>query len=189
MRFFLYLPSSEDDAKQTKQHPICQAICKEFSIQDDDIVIERIYAQQSISCQRLLKMLVAEKMHQGDTLVLTDLSSIGRDVASILDVLFFCFLKDINILCYHTYTRIEPAAESCMSFLITLQKRIDFHNLKSTRGKHRQMKKPLGRKEGSKHKSDIIRLKVAGYAQSKTAKILGISLSTVKRHWKNGVIG
>ena len=39
-------------------------------------------------------------------------------------------------------------------------------------------KKILGRPEGSKH-----------YSQSKVAKILGISISTVKRHWDNGIFG
>ncbi|EBO9672729.1 sigma-70 family RNA polymerase sigma factor [Salmonella enterica subsp. enterica] len=62
-------------------------------------------------------------------------------------------------------------------------------NLKSTRSKHRTLKKPLGRKEGSKHRMNIYTLKLKGYKQAQVARHLNISLSTVKRHWSNGIIG
>ncbi|UAH77228.1 winged helix-turn-helix domain-containing protein [Salmonella enterica subsp. enterica serovar Typhimurium] len=51
------------------------------------------------------------------------------------------------------------------------------------------VKKKLGRKEGSKYRRDITILKKGRFTQSEIAKKLGISLSTVKRHWNNGIIG
>ena len=47
----------------------------------------------------------------------------------------------------------------------------------------------LGRPEGSKYSHLIQSEKAKHYSQSKVAKILGISISTVKRHWDNGIFG
>nr|WP_071602233.1 LuxR C-terminal-related transcriptional regulator [Cronobacter dublinensis] len=50
------------------------------------------------------------------------------------------------------------------------------------------MKKALGRKKGSKHEMEILKHKLKGQTQIQTAKILGISISTVKRHWKTHLL-
>ncbi len=50
-------------------------------------------------------------------------------------------------------------------------------------------KKMHGRPEGSKYFLMIQNEKKKRYSQSKVAKILGISISTVKRHWNNGIFG
>jgi len=47
----------------------------------------------------------------------------------------------------------------------------------------------LGRPEGSKHYDNIQIVKKRGYTQSQTARILGVSISTVKRNWRQGIIG
>ncbi|MFM1272654.1 helix-turn-helix domain-containing protein [Yersinia enterocolitica] len=46
----------------------------------------------------------------------------------------------------------------------------------------------LGRPEGSRHHDNIQILKKRGYTQSQTARILGVSISTVKRNWRQGII-
>ncbi|AUV25346.1 sigma-70 family RNA polymerase sigma factor [Yersinia enterocolitica] len=50
-------------------------------------------------------------------------------------------------------------------------------------------KKIQGRPEGSKYFPLIQNEKAKHYSQSKVAKILGISISTVKRYWDNGIFG
>ncbi|EBX2067712.1 recombinase family protein [Salmonella enterica subsp. enterica serovar Java] len=187
MRSFLYLVSTEND--DSRLPPACKAICTEFSILPDNVVVEFIDNLRPLSDQRLLDALLTDKMNKGDLLVVTNLSSLGRNVEDIEKALFFCFRKEINIYCYHSYTRIEPTAESCISFLIAAQTKVDIQNIKSTRSKHRTIKKPLGRREGSKYKTDILKLKAAGYKQSQVARILSISTSTVKRHWSTKIIG
>ncbi|AHF76146.1 DNA-binding protein [Sodalis praecaptivus] len=190
MVFHFYLNCADTEAASNiKQHVTFKEICKEFSIPPDNVVIEIVNEQQPVSHQRLLHELVNHKANKGDTIILTGLSSLGRNVEDILDILFFCFKKDINIYCYHPHTRIEPSSESCMSFLISVQTGVDIQNIKSSRSKHRRIKKPLGRKEGSHHKLSIYTLKLKGYKQSEVARELGVSISTVKRHWSNGIIG
>ncbi|WP_074172182.1 transcriptional regulator [Enterobacter cloacae] len=49
--------------------------------------------------------------------------------------------------------------------------------------------KILGRPEGSKYFVLIQNEKKKRLSQSKVAKTLGISLSTVKRYWANGIFG
>lgn len=184
VKFFHYqLCQDAQEASTTKKHPTFLEIIKEFAIPVENVAIEIAGANR-----RILKELINE-MGKGDTLILTDLNNLGENINDMLNTLFSCFIKDINIYCYHPYSRIEPSAESCMSFLISVQTQVDIQNLKSTRSKHRTLKKPLGRKEGSKHKLSIYTLKLKGYKQSQIAQQLGISLSTVKRHWSNGIIG
>ncbi|AYM91578.1 recombinase family protein [Serratia sp. 3ACOL1] len=190
MVFHFYLACSDTKAaSHIRQDVTFKEICKEFPISPDNVVIEIVDEKQSVLHQRLLKELINQKANKGDTIILNGLSSLGRNVEDILDILFFCFKKDINIYCHHPYTRIEPSVESCMSFLISVQTGVDIQNLKSSRSKHRRIKKPLGRKEGSQHKLSIYTLKLKGYKQSEVARELGVSLSTVKRHWNNEIFG
>ncbi|EBO9651280.1 recombinase family protein [Salmonella enterica subsp. enterica serovar Berlin] len=184
MKFYPYhLCKSSQEAKDIKKHPVYLAINKEFSIPEENVAIEIDGAHR-----RILKELIND-IGKGDTIILTDLNSLGENIDDVQNTLFSCFKKDINVYCYHPYSRIEPSAESCMSFLISVQTRVDIQNLKSTRSKYRTLKKPLGRKEGSKYKLSIYTLKLKGYKQSQIAQQLGISLSTVKRHWSNRIIG
>lgn len=184
VRFFHYqLCQDAQEARAIKKHPTFLEINKEFAIPEENVAIEIVGANR-----RILKEFI-NVMGKGDTLILTDLNSLGENINDMLNTLFSCFIKDINIYCYHPYSRIEPSAECCISFLISVQTQVDIQNLKSTRSKHRTLKKPLGRKEGSKHNLAIYRLKLKGYKQAKVARELGISLSTVKRHWSNGIIG
>ncbi|EOG2870645.1 recombinase family protein [Salmonella enterica] len=183
MKFFHYqLCQNAQEASAIKKHPTFLEIIKEFAIPEENVAIEIAGANR-----RILELI--NEMGRGDTLILTDLNNLGGTINDMLNTLFSCFIKDINIYCYHPYSRIEPSAESCMSFLISVQTLIDIQNLKATRSKHRTLKKPLGRKEGSKHKLSIYTLKLKGYKQAQVAKLLNISLSTVKRHWSNGIIG
>lgn len=190
MHCHLYLKSLDARGiNDIKNHAAYQAICDRFAVSPDDVVIEIVDDQKPLSEQRLLKELVTHKINRNDTLIIPHLSCLGRNVEDIEEALFFCFRKEINIYCYHSYTRIEPTAESCISFLIAVQTSIDIHNLKSTRSKYRGMKNTLGRKEGSRYKADIVKLKTNGYKQTDVARLLRISISTVKRHWNTTIIG
>lgn len=190
MRTFLYnMCTTEQQVHPTRHHHTLNEICRMFNIPSEHVVIEQVDVKEAVSKQRLLKQLIYREMNRQDTLVIPDLSCLGRTAEDIQEILFFCLQKDIFIYSYHPDSRIEPSAESCVSFLIARQNTIDIHNLKSTKSRYRHVKKPLGRKEGSKYRNDITKLKSARYSQAETAKKLGISLSTVKRHWSNGIIG
>ncbi|HCT3928163.1 TPA: recombinase family protein [Citrobacter koseri] len=190
MRSFLYCTICPGEQQEfVAEHHTFIEICKAFHIPHEQVVIEQVDTEEAVTKQRLLRQLINYEMNRQDTLVILDLSCLGRTVADLQETLFFCLQKDIFIYSYHPDSRIEPSAESCVSFLIARQNTIDIHNLKSTKSRYRHVKKPLGRKEGSKYRNDITKLKSAGYSQAETAKKLGISLSTVKRHWNNGIIG
>ncbi|HED2544473.1 TPA: recombinase family protein, partial [Raoultella planticola] len=116
MNFFHYqLCKNSQEAREIKKHPTYLEINKEFAISEGNVAIEIAGYER-----RILKELI-NKIGKGDTLVLTDLNSLGDTIDDVLDTLFSCFKKDINIYCYHPYSRIEPSAESCMSFLISVQ--------------------------------------------------------------------
>ncbi|BEN17842.1 hypothetical protein SMKC004_36370 [Serratia marcescens] len=189
MRSFFYTMCIGGQQEHVAVHHQLLEICKRFHILPEHIVIEQVDVKQAVSKQRLLRQLINHEMNRQDTLVIPDLSCLGRTVEDLEEILFFCLQKDIFIYSYHPASRIEPSAESCVSFLIARQDTIDIHNLKSTKSRYRHIKKKLGRKEGSNYRSDIAKLKSGRFTQAETAKKLGISLSTVKRHWNNGIIG
>lgn len=172
--------------RQTQEY---QAICDDFSINTDNVVIEIANEQQSFSHRRLLKELINHKMNRGDTLVLPSLTYLGRDTSGIQESLSFCTQKAIDVCFYLPCTNIEPISENELSVLISIQTLTDIKKIKLSRGRYRNITKQLGRKEGSKYYDDIQIARIKGYTQSQTAKQLGVSTSTVKRHWSNGIIG
>lgn len=189
MRSFFYTMCCAGQQESIADHHLLTEIFQKFNILPEHVVIEQVDVKESVLRQRLLRQLINYEMNRQDTLVIPDLSCLGRTVDDLQEILFFCLQKDILIYSYHPDSRIEPSAECCVSFLIARQNTIDIHNLKSTKSRYRHVKKPLGRKEGSKYRNDITKLKSARYTQAETAKKLGISLATVKRHWNNGIIG
>ena len=189
MRSFFYAICSSEQQESITDHHSLAEICQKFNILPEHVVIEQVDIKEVVSEQRLLRQLIHHEMNRQDTLVIPDLSCLGRTVEDLQNILFFCLQKEMFIYSYHPASRIEPSAESCLSFLIARQDTIDIHNLKSTKSRYRHVKKKLGRKEGSKYRRDITILKKGGFTQAEIAKKLSISLSTVKRHWNNGIIG
>lgn len=189
MRSFFYTIFSGGQKESILDHHSLIEICHKFNIPPQHVVIEQVDIKEVVSKQRLLRQLIHHEMNRQDTLVIPDLSCLGRTVEDLQNILFFCLQKEIFIYSYHPASRIEPSAESCLSFLIARQDTIDIHNLQSTKSRYRHVKKKLGRKEGSKYRRDITILKKGRFTQAEIAKKLGISLSTVKRHWNNGIIG
>lgn len=189
MRSFFYTMCSAGQQESIADHHLLTEISQKFKILPEHVVIEQIDVKEAVLKQRLLRQLINHEMNRQDTLVIPDLSCLGRTVDDLQKILFFCLQKEIFIYSYHPASRIEPSAESCVSFLIARQDTIDIHNLKSTKSRYRHVKNKLGRKEGSKYRIDITKLKLGRFTQAEAAMKLGISLSTVKRHWNNGVIG
>lgn len=145
MRSFLYCTICPGEQQEfVAEHHTFIEICKAFHIPHEQVVIEQVDTEEAVTKQRLLRQLINYEMNRQDTLVILDLSCLGRTVADLQETLFFCLQKDIFIYSYHPDSRIEPSAESCVSFLIARQNTIDIHNLKSTKSRYRHVKKPLG---------------------------------------------
>jgi uncharacterized protein YrrD len=67
MVFHLYLTcQNAQTASNIRQHVTFQEICKKFPISSDNVVIEIVDEQQSVSHQRLLKELINKKANKGD---------------------------------------------------------------------------------------------------------------------------
>lgn len=185
--YFFFCDSQEAGLlRQTQEY---QAICDDFSINTDNVVIEIANEQQSSSQRRLFKELINQKMNRGDTLVLPSLTYLGRDTSGMQESLFFCAKKEIDVYFYLPFTSIKPKNENGSPILISVQTLTNIKKIKLSRDRYRKITKPLGRKEGSKHYKDIQTARLKGYTQSQTAKQLEVSISTVKRNWSSGIIG
>lgn len=137
--FTPYAVANSKKALQIITHLLRYA--KKFNILPEHVVIEQVDIKEVVSEQRLLRQLIHHEMNRQDTLVIPDLSCLGRTVEDLQNILFFCLQKEMFIYSYHPASRIEPSAESCLSFLIARQDTIDIHNLKSTKSRYRHVKK------------------------------------------------
>lgn len=86
-----------------------------FNILPEHVVIEQVDIKEVVSEQRLLRQLIHHEMNRQDTLVIPDLSCLGRTVEDLQNILFLPS-KEMFIYSYHPASRIEPSAESCLSF-------------------------------------------------------------------------
>lgn len=118
MRSFCYTICSSEQQESIADHHSLAEICQKFNILPEHVVIEQVDIKEVVSEQRLLRQLIHHEMNRQDTLVIPDLNCLGRTVEDLQNILFFCLQKEIFIYSYHPASRIEPSAESCLSFLI-----------------------------------------------------------------------
>lgn len=64
-----------------------------FNILPEHVVIEQVDIKEVVSEQRLLRQLIHHEMNRQDTLVIPDLSCLGRTVEDLQNILFFCLQK------------------------------------------------------------------------------------------------
>ncbi|WP_448512220.1 hypothetical protein [Photorhabdus laumondii] len=148
-----------------------------------------IDSQLSPDTSDVLKQLINRDMSKGDDLVILDLNSLGRNSGMIQENIIRCAKKSICIHCYFPQKKLTPTADGYIFTLPLPKIQNECRRMNLAALKTRNITNPLGRKEGSKYRIKIEAAKRSGLTQSQTAKKLEISLSTVKRHWSNGIIG
>lgn len=187
MAYFLYHKCKDlGEAEGVRSKEVVEEIRKALLISSGKTIIDR---QLSSDSPDVLKQLINRDMSKGDDLVILDLNSLGNSAEIIQERIIRCARKSIRIHCYFPQKKLTPTADGYFLALILpmIYDKCRRANLSAL--KTRNITKPLGRREGSKHRDRIELAKRRGLTQSQTAKLLEISISTVKRNWNNGIIG
>ncbi|WP_238598070.1 hypothetical protein [Enterobacter hormaechei] len=137
----------------------------------------------------VLKKLINRDMRKGDDLIILDLNSLGSNAEMIQESIIRCAMKSIRIHCYFAQKKLTPTADGYIFTLLLPKIQNECRRMSLASLKTRNIIKPLGRREGSQYRERIELAKRRGLTQSQTAKLLRISISTVKRNWNRGIIG
>lgn len=185
-RLFGYGRVSTEDQTTAQQLMVIQAA-------GYDVIPERFVTDENISggvvaMQRpAFQNLVANKLENGDTLVISKLDRLGRDNIDLQTTIKALSAKGIKVIILDLPC---PDLSSSQGKLM-LQMFAAFaefeKNRISERTKEALAKKKLDGVILGRPKADISKiatLKAGGMSQSQVAKELNLSISTVKRNWK-----
>lgn len=184
--FFYHKCKDSGEVKEFRNKDEVDEIRKALLISSGRTIIDK---QLSSDTPDVLKHLINRDMSKGDDLVILDLNSLGGSAEMIQEKIILCARKSIRIHCYFPQKKLTSTADGYFLALILPMIHDKCRRANLAALKTRNITKPLGRREGSKHRDHIELAKRRGLTQSQTAKLLEISISTVKRNWNNGIIG
>lgn len=188
-RSFLYARVSTSDQRTANQE--LEAKTAGFAIEAhrtfSDVVSGSVPASQRPVFQKLL-----ERMEPGDVLIVTKLDRLGRNALDVRSTVEMLAAREIRVHCLALggVDLTSPAGKMTMQVLSAVAEfERDLLIERTLAGLARA--KVVGRVLGRpvKVSSTLIgELKRAGLSQSVVAQKLGVSLSTVKRKWKDQVV-
>lgn len=187
MTCFLYHKCNDaKEAEGLESNAEVLKIRKALLISSGKTIIDR---QLSSDTSNVLKQLINRDMSKGDDLVILDLNSLGSNAEMIEESIIRCANKSIRIHCYFAQNKLTPTADGYIFTLLLPKIQNECRRMSLAELKTRNVIKPLGRREGSQNRERIELAKRRGLTQSQTAKLLRVSISTVKRNWNSGIIG
>lgn len=184
--FFYHLYRNVEEVEDQSLKSEIEEVRKNLSISSGRTLID---SQRSPNKSDLLEILINRGMVRGDDLIVLDLNCLGSNVEMIQENIIRCAKKAIRIHCYFPQKKLTTANGGYILTLLLPMIQNECRRMNLAAFKTRNITKPLGRREGSKHYNNIQKAKFRGLTQSQTAKYLRVSISTVKRHWNSGIIG
>ncbi|ETS32961.1 hypothetical protein BB987_07035 [Photorhabdus temperata] len=158
---YFYCANSQE-AEELPQQSEYRDMRKALSIKAHHIMVEVADAQQPLSERPLLKDLINRYMNRGDTLVLPGLNSLGNSAEDIQKNMLRCARKSIHIHCCYPHKKLISTADGYIFTVILTQIQHECRKMNLAALKTRNITKPLGRREGSKHYNDIQTVKFRG---------------------------
>lgn len=186
MRTFAYCRVST--AEQNGKNQILTIRNAGYNIEDNRVISETVSGTSKAMARDKFKNLVEHKMEDGDRLVVLKLDRLGRDNIDIQTTVELLISKGIKIICLDLPISDLSSSEG----KLMLQMFGAFAEFERNRIRERTMEGlnrardggvVLGRPIATSTTKDVQGCKDNGLSQSKTAKQLGISIATVKRHW------
>ena len=186
MRTFIYARVSTVD--QTNANQVLAIANKGYEVPECRIVEEIVSGSVLARDRAGLSQLISVRMESGDRLIVLKLDRLGRDMIDIMTTLQTMQDRGIKVISLDLgeIDLTSPAGKlqiQIMSALAEFERsRIRERTLEGL-ARARAEGKQLGRPKAVGTHRDVQELKAEGLSQSKTAARLGLSLSTVKRHW------
>lgn len=185
-RVFAYGRVSTDEQTTSQQLTAIQAAG--YEIQEQRWIVDEGVSGGVLAMERpAFSNLMENKLEAGDTLVISKLDRLGRDVRDVLSVVDLCAEKGIKLHLLDLPASDLTAPEGRM-ILTVIGAFAEFEKAKireRTKAKLNQLKSEGVRLGRPKADTGLIqRLKGEGLSQSQVVAQTGLSLSTVKRNWK-----
>ncbi|AKE93347.1 recombinase family protein [Cronobacter sakazakii] len=189
MRAFIYCRVSTRE--QDTQNQVLAIERAGYTVPESRVISEDISGSVQAMQRPKFRAMVEHKLEAGDQLVVLKLDRLGRDnidVQQTIDMLLERGVKVVSLdLPAHDLTSSEGTLIRHMfgAFAEFERNRIRERTLDGLeKAKVNGVK--LGRKEATDTTQKVQELRSEGLSQSKVAKRLGVSVSTVKRHWNKG---
>lgn len=185
-RIFAYCRVSTNE--QSTENQLHAIRSEGYEINDDRAIHEIISGKISAKDRPEFHKLIEYRMEHGDTLVITDIDRMGRDLIDIHNTIEHILEMGIKlvILSLPVSDLTKPEAMLILNmFSVFSQYERDkiSKRTKNALGRLKAQGKKLGRPVAVNTTTNVQEQKAKGLSQSKTAKVLGVSLPTVKRHW------
>lgn len=188
MRTFAYCRVSTTE--QTTNNQIQEIRKRGYDIPDTRVVSETVSGGVQAMKRTEFKMLVEHKLEAGDTLVVLKLDRLGRDNIDVQQTITMLMDKGIKVVSLDLPVSDLISAEG----KLMLQLFSAFSEFEKNRIRERTQEglqraknegKVLGRPVAISTTNNVQKAKQSGLSQNQVSKQLGVSLSTVKRHWNS----
>lgn len=188
MRTFAYCRVSTYE--QTTSNQILEIKQRGYEIEDDCVVSETVSGGVEAMKRPHFSNMVNYSLKKGDRLIVLKLDRLGRDNIDVQTTIKMLTEKGVQVVSLDLpVTDLQSDTGKLMLQLIA-----SFAEFEKSRIKERTQEglarakaegKKLGRPEAIETTKTVQECKAQGHSQSKTAELTGLSIATVKRHWKS----
>ena len=197
MKTIAYLRVSKDSQDVKNQRLAIHDFAQKEGITVDDFM-EAVVSSRRSTKERKIDELLA-KLEEGDTLIVSELSRMGRSVGEIITMVDELVRKKIRFIAIKEGIRLNGVQDMATKVTVTLfglfaeiERDLISQRTKEGLAAARAKGKQLGRPKGSLHHSklddrieEIKRLLGLGVSQASIAKIMGVHQSTLHRFIKS----
>lgn len=190
MATFAYLRVSTQD--QTTEQQLSQITGNGYSIDKDRVFTEHGISGKVPALQREQFQRLNDRLHAGDTLVVSKLDRLGRDILDVITTVRTLVDREVTLVVLGLGT-LDNSAQSTLTLnmlaaISQFERQIISERTKDKLAQLRANGKQLGRPV--KRTDEVLRaraeeLRNAGKSWRNTAKELGIALSTLQRMFKD----
>jgi len=175
-------------SEQTVENQILAISAAGYEIQRNRVISEVISGSVAAMERNEFKMLIEHKIEAGDILVVLKLDRLGRNNIDVQNTINMLIERGIKPISLDLPIKDLGSAEG----RLMLQMFSAFAEFERNRIRERSMEgqtraraegKRVGRPEAKETTKNVQIYKSRGLSQSKVARVLNISLPTVKRHW------
>jgi len=191
-RTYLYARVSTDDQTTDNQFSDILALPEWSGVPEQRQIAEVISGGVAAMKRPAFKNLVDNKLETGDTLVVSKIDRLGRDSIDVQSTILSLSERNIKVVSLDLPTSdlTSPEGKLMLQMFSAFAEFEKARIIERTQSGLRNAKAKgvkLGRPEATDTTAKVQHRKAQGLTQSQTAKVLDISLPTVKRHWNKAL--
>jgi DNA invertase Pin-like site-specific DNA recombinase len=190
-RVFAYCRVSTNE--QTTDNQILAIENAGYTIEPSRVIAEIISGKSSALKRAEFSNLVEHKLEPTDTLIVQKLDRLGRDSIDVQTTVNYVLNKGVKLIVLDLpepdlSTSNGKLLVGMFSVFAEFERNRISERTRDGQARARAQGKRIGRPEATFTTKHVQDAKKDGLSQSKTAKKLGISIPTVKRHWNKDVV-